>query len=115
MNEEETMGWETEFNRRFGFGIWDSRAIDGHRDEGISSSAIVEFIRETLAKREKEAEQRGRDMAVDYISAQEMEYIVQKDNLTYNGQILSIFQGSEKTYVNGQQLDAALEAARLPH
>lgn len=41
--------WETrlenEFNERFGFGIWDSRATTGHRKEGISSTSVLEFFR----------------------------------------------------------------------
>lgn len=44
--------WETEFNKRFGFGVWDSRAESNfgktHREEGIFSSDVVEFICSTL-------------------------------------------------------------------
>lgn len=35
---------EKEFNKKFGFGTWDSRAVDGHRSEGISSSAVLNFV-----------------------------------------------------------------------
>lgn len=37
--------FESEFNKRFGFGIWDSRAKDGHRSEGINSSDVLEFAK----------------------------------------------------------------------
>ena len=39
---------EDNFNRKFGFGTWDSRAKDGHRNEGTSSTSVLEFQRAFL-------------------------------------------------------------------
>lgn len=45
--------FETIFNQKFGFGIWDSRASDGHRGEGISSSDVLEHSKAFLHERDK--------------------------------------------------------------
>lgn len=55
--------FETRFNQKYGFGIWDSRATDKetmlrtHRDEGVWSSDVLEFCKSfitTLLHSERE-------------------------------------------------------------
>lgn len=77
MNEDE---FETEFNKRFGFGIWDSRARNGHRNEGISSTDVLEFSKAFIRKVESEAYEKGKKEALGNPL-----YIIDKDgsvNLT---------------------------------
>ena len=50
--------FEKRFNKKFGFGIWDSRAKDGHLNEGIYSSDVLEYVKSFIAEELDEIEKR---------------------------------------------------------